>query len=197
MISGTIPSGVLFWGAAQMDENEREEDFFVYIVYPTACRLGLQPTRSIIRTKEDLMTPDNAQTPALPPSLSEPPHGRLRGIADSIRQGVLQARLVWGLLWDRRVNLLLKLIPVAGIAYVVFPLDFIPDFIPVLGQVDDLAIIMGSMWLFVEFAPKAIVAEHWQSLVGKAADGRPTSADKPGEAIIDVDPTGPAGSPNP
>jgi uncharacterized membrane protein YkvA (DUF1232 family) len=132
------------------------------------------------------MTPETNPTPILPPSITEPPHGRFRGLADSIRQGVLQVRLVWSLVWDRRVNIFLKLIPLAGIAYVIFPLDFIPDFIPVLGQIDDLGIIIGSMWLFVDLIPKSIVAEHWQALTEmteKKKDG-----EKPGEAIIDVTP---------
>jgi uncharacterized membrane protein YkvA (DUF1232 family) len=132
------------------------------------------------------MTPETNPTPVLPPSITEPPHGRFRGLADSIRTGILQARLVWSLVWDRRVNFFLKLIPVAGIAYVFFPLDFIPDFIPVLGQIDDLGIIIGSLWLFVDLIPKALVAEHWQALVGNAEKN--AGGEKPGNAVIDVTP---------
>jgi uncharacterized membrane protein YkvA (DUF1232 family) len=134
------------------------------------------------------MTPESNQTPALPPSITEPPHGRFRGLADSIRQGVLQARLVWGLVWDRRVNIFLKLIPVAGIAYVIFPLDFIPDIVPVLGQIDDLGIIIGSMWLFVDLIPKSIVAEHWDALTGIAVKNKKAGEEKASEAIIDIAP---------
>jgi uncharacterized membrane protein YkvA (DUF1232 family) len=134
------------------------------------------------------MTPDNTPNPALPPSATEPPHGRFRGLADSIRQGVLQARLVWHLFTDRRVNIFLKAIPIAGIAYFIFPLDFIPDLIPVLGQVDDLGILIGSFWLFVDLAPRLIVAEHWQTLVKQADRNKTASGENASQAVIDVTP---------
>jgi uncharacterized membrane protein YkvA (DUF1232 family) len=83
-----------------------------------------------------------------------------------LRRGILRARLIWRLWRDRRVFWLWKLIPIGGIFYVVFPLDFIPDLIPVAGQMDDLGIFLGSLWLFQELCPAEVVAEHWNNLTG-------------------------------
>ena len=68
------------------------------------------------------------------------------------------AQLAWHLLTDRRVNLLLKLIiPGLMLGYLIFPVDLLPDFIPVLGQLDDLAILALGIKLFIELSPKDIV----------------------------------------
>jgi uncharacterized membrane protein YkvA (DUF1232 family) len=71
-----------------------------------------------------------------------------------------QIRLTWRLLRDRRVPLWTKAIPVAAITYVLSPLDLIPDFLIVLGQLDDLGILLGAMRLFEAVVPAYLVAEH-------------------------------------
>jgi uncharacterized membrane protein YkvA (DUF1232 family) len=69
-------------------------------------------------------------------------------------------RLVWALVRDGRVPAQQKLI-LAGIgAYLFLPVDLIPDFVPVLGQLDDLAVILLGLDLFIRGAPSDIVDEH-------------------------------------
>lgn len=71
------------------------------------------------------------------------------------------AQLAWRLLLDPRVPLLAKaLIPVAGLLYFLLPIDLLPDVIPVLGQLDDLAVLMLLTRLFIALAPAEVVAEH-------------------------------------
>jgi uncharacterized membrane protein YkvA (DUF1232 family) len=71
------------------------------------------------------------------------------------------AQLAWHLLIDRRVGLLLKLIiPGLLLGYMIFPVDLLPDFIPVLGQLDDLAVLALGIKLFIELSPKDIVREY-------------------------------------
>ncbi len=88
------------------------------------------------------------------------------GTAAQPKAGVLteilrNAQLAWNLLIDRRVGLLLKLIiPGLMLGYLIFPVDLLPDFIPVLGQLDDLAILALAIKLFIELAPKDIVREY-------------------------------------
>jgi uncharacterized membrane protein YkvA (DUF1232 family) len=53
-------------------------------------------------------------------------------------------------------------IPALALAYVLLPFDLITDFVPVLGQLDDLAVILLGMQLFVELCPKGVVKEHLQ-----------------------------------
>jgi uncharacterized membrane protein YkvA (DUF1232 family) len=49
----------------------------------------------------------------------------------------------------------------AGVAaYALSPIDLIPDFIPVLGQLDDLLIVPLGIMLVVALVPPAIMAEH-------------------------------------
>jgi uncharacterized membrane protein YkvA (DUF1232 family) len=61
---------------------------------------------------------------------------------------------------------LTKIIPIITVAYVVSPVDLIPDFIPGLGQLDDLAVIfLGFNW-FVDLCPQGVVDEHRRSIRG-------------------------------
>lgn len=75
-----------------------------------------------------------------------------------------QIRLTWRLLRDPRVPLWTKVIPFVGLAYVISPLDLIPDVLIGLGQLDDLGIILGGMRLFEAVVPEYIVAEHRQAI---------------------------------
>jgi len=92
----------------------------------------------------------------------------------------LRARLVFRLLGDRRVNLLLKAIPVAGVAYCL-----IPDLL--IGPFDDATVLAGAAMLFTELCPSEVVNEHMRSLRGEnvpppaAADPAPNAE----EDIID------------
>ncbi|MFN2105598.1 MAG: YkvA family protein, partial [Candidatus Promineifilaceae bacterium] len=71
-----------------------------------------------------------------------------------------QAKLVGQLMLDRNVPIYLKLLPVAAIAYIISPFDFIPDVIPGLGQLDDLGILLIGAKIFIEMAPSDIVAQY-------------------------------------
>ena len=85
-------------------------------------------------------------------------------LADIIRQ----ARLAWRLMFDPRVPLWVKTIVPAALVYLVSPIDFMPDVIPGLGQLDDLALIVIGVKLFIELCPPEIVREHMQELLGEA-----------------------------
>ncbi|MFQ6101398.1 MAG: YkvA family protein [Anaerolineae bacterium] len=75
-----------------------------------------------------------------------------------------QARLAWRLFWDKRVPLWTKLIPPAALAYVLFPVDIIPDVALGLGQLDDIAVLLLGTKLFIELAPPDVVREHLAAL---------------------------------
>lgn len=70
------------------------------------------------------------------------------------------ARLVWRLLRDPAVPIYLKCIPFAAVAYLVLPADLVPDLLLGLGQLDDVAILLGASKAFVSMSPQAVVAQH-------------------------------------
>jgi uncharacterized membrane protein YkvA (DUF1232 family) len=84
----------------------------------------------------------------------------MNGKKHMIQSWINQFTLTWRLLKDERVPITAKLVPVLVGIYVAFPFDIIPDFIPIIGQLDDLVIIMMGMRLFERVAPPAIVAQH-------------------------------------
>jgi uncharacterized membrane protein YkvA (DUF1232 family) len=59
-------------------------------------------------------------------------------------------------------------------AYALSPLDLIPDFIPILGLLDDAILIPLGIWLFVKMLPEGVFEEH-RAAAAKAAE-RPGSA---------------------
>ena len=83
---------------------------------------------------------------------------------------VRELKLMRRLLLDERVPLWQKAIPVAAAVYLVSPLDLIPDVIPVVGQLDDLAVLLGSMRLFRSLVPAALIEEHLAYIDGELVD---------------------------
>ncbi len=65
---------------------------------------------------------------------------------------------------DPRVPWYVKALIVFTIGYAICPIDLIPDFIPILGQIDDLVIIPALIALIVKLVPKNILEEHRKSL---------------------------------
>ncbi|HET7583639.1 MAG TPA: YkvA family protein [Gemmatimonadaceae bacterium] len=72
-------------------------------------------------------------------------------------------RMLGGLLRDRRVSALDKLLLAAAIAYVLSPLDFIPDVIPFLGQVDDIYLVVLAVQRLITNAGRGVVLDHWHA----------------------------------
>jgi len=58
-------------------------------------------------------------------------------------------------------------------AYALSPIDLIPDFIPILGLLDDALLIPAGIWLFVRMLPEGVFAEH--RAIAAAAAERPGS----------------------
>ena len=69
------------------------------------------------------------------------------------------ARLYWRLFRDRRVSILPKALLVLTLVYVISPFDVIPDFIPVIGEMDDVAVVLSVLWLFIRLCPPEVVRE--------------------------------------
>ena len=81
-------------------------------------------------------------------------------MVDLVRRLPMYIRLIWALLRDRRVPVAQKLILAGIVGYLVLPIDLIPDFVPVLGQLDDIAVVLLGLDLFIRSAPQDVVDEH-------------------------------------
>lgn len=69
-------------------------------------------------------------------------------------------RLAWALLRDRRLRPAHRALVLGGIAYLLSPIDLIPGLIPVLGQIDDLAITLLSLRTVLRRLPQPLADEH-------------------------------------
>ena len=78
------------------------------------------------------------------------------------------ARLYWRLFRDRRVPILPKALLVLMLVYVVSPIDVIPDFIPVIGEMDDVAVVLSGLWLFIRLCPPEVVREMAHDIAARA-----------------------------
>jgi hypothetical protein len=117
-------------------------------------------------------------------SITTPKSGFFQDIA-------MRVRLILRLMRDRRVNPLLKLVPVASLVYLIFP-DLLP------GPIDDALIIWLSTYLFVELCPPEVVQEHLEAL-NRTIDARPKDVPIPPKAeniiegeFTDIDPNKPS-----
>ena len=82
-----------------------------------------------------------------------------------IKDTLLRIKLIFRLMGDKRVNPWLKILPVAGLLYLISPLDLIPDVMfPVIGELDDIAILWLTNHFFIEFCPPEVVREHVRKL---------------------------------
>jgi uncharacterized membrane protein YkvA (DUF1232 family) len=81
----------------------------------------------------------------------------------SLRIAVARVRRevrVWSLvLKDPRTPQVSKWLLGAALAYLASPVDLVPDFVPVLGQLDDALIVPGLVWLATRFIPRGVVVE--------------------------------------
>ncbi len=82
---------------------------------------------------------------------------RLRELA---RNAEGEAHAVYLASKDRRVPWYAKFLAACVLAYLFSPIDLIPDFIPVIGYLDDLIIVSAGLWLVVRLIPPDVMAEH-------------------------------------
>lgn len=90
---------------------------------------------------------------------------------------LLNGQIAWRLYTDPRISLLLKVaVPAAALLYFIMPVDLLPDFIPVIGQLDEVALVLLLIRLFVALAPSDIVEEYRRKAQGVGSGPQPSSA---------------------
>jgi len=102
---------------------------------------------------------------------------------------IQRIKLIGRLMGDKRVNFFLKILPVAAVVYLVSPLDLVPGLaLPVIGALDDAAVLWLGTSLFVALCPEEVVQEHLGAL-NKVVDSswRDVGLES-GEEIVEVQP---------
>ena len=94
--------------------------------------------------------------------------GRIRQWARAVKRDVVA---LWLAARDPRVPLVAKVVAGAVAAYALSPIDLIPDFIPVLGLLDDLLIVPAGIWLAVRLIPAGVMADLRARAEGAAKPG--------------------------
>ena len=80
----------------------------------------------------------------------------LREWARAVRRDVI---VLWLAARDPRTPLAAKIVAGAVAAYALSPIDLIPDFIPILGYLDDLVIVPAGIWLTVRLLPPPLLTQ--------------------------------------
>ena len=113
-------------------------------------------TRQVARDAAEMLRP-----------VVRPRTGAKQTVVHYIGQLPKYLRLLAGLLMDERVPVVDKLLVGAAIAYIVAPVDFLPDFIPFLGQIDDVYLLVLALQRLMRNAGRRVVLDHW---AGEASD---------------------------
>jgi len=98
---------------------------------------------------------------ATDPIAATPRTGAKRTVMGYIAEVPRFLRLLWGLLLDRRVAAIDKLLVAGAIAYIVTPIDLVPDFIPFLGEVDDVYLLVLALRRLLQNAGRSVLLAHW------------------------------------
>ncbi|WDR02990.1 YkvA family protein [Devosia algicola] len=109
---------------------------------------------------------EKADTPSKPDTLLL----RARRWAKAIKRDVIA---IWLAARDRRTPWTARILAAAIAAYALSPIDLIPDFIPVLGYLDDLLIVPLGILAVIKLVPAPLMVEFRQTAAHRAE--RPTS----------------------
>lgn len=100
---------------------------------------------------------------------------KAKAVVEAFKREAKVYRLV---LADRRTPWLARILLGAAVAYAVSPIDLIPDFIPVVGYLDDIVIVPGLVYLALRLVPRSVVEEcrrKVETAAGQSHRGKPTA----------------------
>ena len=117
---------------------------------PTRAATGAGTSRTNNRPRE-----------SEPESGGSPRAGAKRTLVSTMKELPNFLRLLGGLMTDRRVSNTDKMLVAGAIGYILLPMDFIPDYIPFLGEIDDLFLLVIALQRLIANAGRAVIEDHW------------------------------------
>lgn len=117
-----------------------------------------------------------------------------RDIISSQNSGFFQdivrhLKLIGRLMADKRVNFFLKLLPVSALIYLISPIDIAPGLaLPIIGALDDAAILWLGSSLFLSLCPEEVVREHLSEMDKVVDTSWRDVTEAPKTEIVDVQP---------
>ncbi|NCV03964.1 MAG: DUF1232 domain-containing protein, partial [Burkholderiaceae bacterium] len=81
---------------------------------------------------------------------------RIRSWANELKSDVL---VLWFALKNSRTPLIARAVAFITVAYALSPIDLIPDFVPILGYLDDLILIPIFIWITIKLVPDDVRAQ--------------------------------------
>ena len=97
----------------------------------------------------------------------------MKFLAKIVHNIKVQAHTVWLCARDPALGWPLRIFALVIAGYALSPIDLIPDFIPIIGVLDDAILIPAGVWLFCKLVPPEIFARNLK--IAQAASGRPVS----------------------
>ncbi len=89
-------------------------------------------------------------------------HDKLRKMADRVRN---ELEFYQRIMADRRTPLIPKILLWLALGYLLLPFDLIPDFIPLIGHLDDLILVPAMVMLALKLVPQQLIEEHRAALL--------------------------------
>jgi uncharacterized membrane protein YkvA (DUF1232 family) len=135
-----------------MTRDSLEDDRDAYedeLDEPRPPRRPRERQRRVISSRAEIVEAERPRT------------GAKRTVFGAIQRIPKYLKLLLGLMRDSRVSRIDRLMVLGAAAYVLMPLDFIPDIIPFLGQVDDVFLVMTALQRLVERTDEDILLDHW------------------------------------
>jgi uncharacterized membrane protein YkvA (DUF1232 family) len=128
-----------------------------------------EPEDADARMDDDLDLVEESRLPIQRPRLRRSGRGEVRdreAVMRLVRDIPSFLKLLGRLARDPRVSKVDKLLVAVTIGYIVMPMDFIPDFLPFIGQVDDLYLLALALDRLLNNAGIDLLLEHWDGDVG-------------------------------
>jgi uncharacterized membrane protein YkvA (DUF1232 family) len=103
--------------------------------------------------------------------------GQWSGVRDWARRLKRDGVMLWFACRDPRTPVWLKALAFGVVAYALSPIDLVPDFIPVLGYLDDVILLPALIWLIVRWLPDDVARDCRQQAVAwmAARQAKPVS----------------------